>query len=126
MAIWRTPLVPVGLVLLVLGLGNWIVGHRKVLEYERLLARSDRPLRVERFAEFGELTQRTNASLLKSFQASTDTTSLVEAKLDFYQIVHAGGRLLLLAGWFSVAAGLIHYGYRRRSNRHDALAVQPG
>ncbi len=126
MSIWRSGFVPVGLVLLLLGIGNWIVGARKVAEYERLLSKSERPLRVGRFVEFRELSARTNATLLRPFQGVTDNTDLIGAKLDFYQIVHAGGRLLTLTGLFVMTAGLVHDWYRRRFNGRDGLVAHSG
>ena len=108
----RTTLVPVGFVLVLLGLGNWWTGHDKVAEHERLLAAGNIPARVEQFDEFPELTSRTNATLLHPLQAGDDARSVIKDKLDFYRVLLTGGRILVLLGLFISATGLIHSWYR--------------
>jgi len=119
MSLWRNPLLPAGFLLIVLGFGNWYTGRDKAREYEKLLAAGDLPTSVEDVEEFRELTPRTNATLLRTFQHGTDESTLAHAKLDFYQVVQSGGRILVLSGLFCAAAGLTHTWYRRR------LAVRP-
>ena len=114
MSALRNPLGPVGLVLVVLGLGNWYTGLEKSREYEQLLAAGTLPTVTEQFAEFTELTARTNATLLTTLQKGNDEYTFVNAKLDFYKVVQSGGRLLILIGLFSMAAALIHTWYRQR------------
>jgi len=43
MGAWRSPVLPIGLVLLLLGAGNWYTGWRKMLEYQSLLERGVAP-----------------------------------------------------------------------------------
>ena len=77
------------------------------------VAAGNLPARVEQFEEFRELNARTNASLLRPLQAGDDARSVVSDKLDFYRVVLAGGRMLVLLGLFTTAAGFIHSSYRR-------------
>ncbi|HVM96077.1 MAG TPA: hypothetical protein VMT89_06795, partial [Candidatus Acidoferrales bacterium] len=83
----RNPLVPVGLVLLLLGFGNWYTGYDKVAEHERLLAGGNLPARVEQFDEFRELNSHTNATLLRFLQAGDDARSVINDKVDFYRVL---------------------------------------
>ena len=110
----RNPLLPVGLLLVILGFGNWYTGWDKTREHEALLAAGKLPAPVEHFEEFEELNARTNATLLGTLQRGTDASSIINAKLDFYKVVQSGGRMLMLVGLFCTAAGLIHLWYRQR------------
>ena len=114
MSPWRNPLLPIGLLLVLLGLGNWYTGWDKGREYEDVLAAGHLPSDVGHFADFHELNARTNATLLSTFRRGSDEYTLVNAKLDFYKVVQSGGRILVLAGLFCAAAGLIHSWYRQR------------
>jgi len=114
MAALRNPLVPAGILLLVIGLGNWYTGLDKTAEHEAMLAAEGAAPPLQQFYEFDNLTARTNTSLLRAFQRGGDPLSLIHAKLDFYRVVEAGGRMLILLGLFSVGAGLIHGWYQQR------------
>jgi len=114
MSAWRNPLGPVGLVLVVLGLGNWYTGLDKSREYEHLLAAGTVSTATVRFEDFDELSARTNASLLSALQKGNDEYTFVNGKLDFYKVVQSGGRLLVLIGLFAAAAAFIHTRYRQR------------
>ena len=114
MSTFRNPLLPVGLMLVVLGFGNWYTGADKGHEYEVLLAAGHLPANLADFDEFHELTARTNATLLNPIQRGNDESTFLNAKLDFYKVVQSGGRILILVGLFCAAAGLIHSWYRQR------------
>jgi hypothetical protein len=124
MSTLRNPLLPVGLLLVILGGGNWWTGYVRGREYEVLLAAGPLPANFADFDEFRELTPRTNATLLRPIQRGNDESTFANAKLDFYKVVQSGGRVLVLAGLFCAAAGLIHVRYReryieRRQARHE-------
>ena len=121
----RHPLVPIGLVLMVLGAGNWYAGWDKIEEHERLLAAKRRAAHRAAFDDFPNLTTRTNEALLRGFQGGSDTAELAGVKLDFYRVVQAGGRFLFLLGSLSVGAGIIHGVYRSRSGRRRVEATAP-
>lgn len=109
----RRPLLPVGLVLVALGAGNWYTGSTKSLQYEQLLAARNQPAPVADSTGFRELTARTTLTLLSNLDRGTDDFAVVNAKLDFYKVVQSGGRLLILLGLFSTAAGLIRSWYQQ-------------
>jgi hypothetical protein len=46
--------------------------------------------------------------LLKTLNRRRDPLAFVHDKLDFYEVVHVGGRLLVLLGMFLTAAGFVH------------------
>ncbi len=117
MTLRRNPLLPIGLLLLALGLGNWYTGWSKAFEYEDLIAAGGSPSEVGDFQEFSRLTPRTNASLLRPLERGIDANAFIDAKLDFYRIVRSGGRILMLSGAFLSAASAIRMFYRRRKPR---------
>ncbi len=118
MTVLRSPLLPVGVLLIVLGLGNWYTGIDKGAEYEQLLAAGNLPAPVENFEDFRELDARTTTTLLSPLQRGSDEYTIANAKLDFYKVVQSGGRLLILAGLFCAAAGLIRsWHYQRLADR---------
>jgi len=121
MAVLRYPLVPIGLVLVLIGLGNWYTGFDKTREHEELLAARTVTAADGNFEEFPELTARTNATLLRTLQRGSDGVSLINAKLDFYKVVQSGGRVLMMLGLFFTAAGLIHTWYRQRAAERDVV-----
>lgn len=125
MAIFRQPLVPIGLVLMVLGAGNWYAGLEKIEEHERLLAARRRPPHRATFDDFPNLTERTNEGLLRGFQGGSDTAELAGVKLDFYRVVHTGGRVLFLLGALGACTGTIRAVYRSRSGHGNADATGP-
>lgn len=114
MAALRNPLLPVGLLLVVLGFGNWYTGLRKSVEYERLVVAGKLPAPMEDVDEFRELNADTNATLLRTLQRGSVESTIAYAKLDFYKVVQSGGRMFVLLGFFAAAAGLIHSWYRQR------------
>ena len=119
MGIFRQPLVPIGLVLMVLGAGNWYAGLDKIDEHERILAARRRPTHRAAFDDFPHLTERTNERLLRDFRGGSDTAELAGVKLDFYRVVYTGGRLLFLLGALGVCTGTIRAVYRSRNGGGD-------
>lgn len=117
----RTPLLPVGLLLIVLGIGNWYTGRDKTAEHEQLLANGNLTTTVGEFQDFPELNARTTTTLLSSLQRGSDRHSIVAAKLDFYKVVQSGGRILVLIGSFCAAAGLIRAWHNQRVTERGDL-----
>ncbi len=115
----RNPLLPVGLLLAILGFGNWYTGRSKGAEYEDLLATGNIPASTAPFQEFRELNARTTATLLTPLQRGSDQHALLATKLDFYKVVQSGGRILILLGLFCSAAGLTRAWYHERSDRES-------
>jgi hypothetical protein len=119
----RNPLMLVGLVLIVIGFGNWYTGVDKGAEYERLLATWSLPTPVDDYEDFEHLNARTATTLLDPLQRGSDEYTLANAKLDFYKVVQSGGRLLILLGLFCSAAGAVRSWQRRRLEERGAAPV---
>ncbi len=118
MGVARNPLLPVGLLLVIIGLGNWYTGKDKGSEYEDLLATGNIPAPAAHFEDFPELDAHTTATLLSPLQRGSDQHTLITTKLDFYKIVQSGGRILILIGLFCAVAGMIRSWYHLRSGRN--------
>lgn len=103
---WRYPALPIGVVLLVLGLGNWLASRDKVIEYARRAELAVPVQRTESLDEFTRLSPRTNATVLDRLHRGFDYGS-ADAKRDFYMIVQSGGRFLTVAGLLSIGIGML-------------------
>ena len=125
MSTLRSPLLPVGLLLVIIGFGTWYTGQDTGAEYEQLLAAGNLPAPVEQFEDFRELDARTTATLLTALQRGADEYTIVNAKLDFYKVVQSGGRLLILLGLFCAAAGMIRSWYRQRQADRGLSTQRP-
>lgn len=111
---WRFRALPIGLVLLALGVGNWSVSRTKVLEYSR---RAGTPEPVETrasFAEFQRLTARSNTRLLHGLHRGVGDYGVAEAKRDFYVVLESGGRFIAVLGVMLVGVGSLQHWRRRR------------
>ncbi|HVN84074.1 MAG TPA: hypothetical protein VMW17_04425 [Candidatus Binatia bacterium] len=122
MSLLRHPAFPVGLVLLVLGVGNWLVARSRLAEFAAAPTGGQPVATLGNFEEFTELDARTNAELLRPLQRGVDDEWLTATKVDFYKVVRTGGALFSLIG-----LGLIlgaSTAVRRR--REAGFAVGPG
>jgi hypothetical protein len=117
MRLIRNPLLPIGLLLVMLGFGNWYAGKDKGAEYEHLLASDKIPGPAARFDEFRELDAHTTATLLSPLRHGSDQHTLIATKLDFYKVVQSGGRILILLGLFCAVASLIRSWHHQRGER---------
>jgi len=103
---WKHPLLPIGLVLLVVGIGNWWISRGKLAEYtQRMQAAA--PVTSGDLSDFRELDSRTNATLLRRLHRAPAARGMAAAKRDFYALVNNGGRLIALLGLALATAGLI-------------------
>jgi uncharacterized membrane protein YidH (DUF202 family) len=116
----QAPLITAGLLLIVLGVGNWHTGLRKGAEYSQRLRTGQPPASEQPAYEFASLDVNSNAMLLNTLNRRRDPFAFVHDKLDFYEVVHAGGRLLVLLGMFLTAAGVV----RRQRQQRSAQQLQ--
>ncbi len=121
---WRHPALPVGIVLLVLGIGNAVASRGKIIEYER---RASGPAPMDRPAleGFHRLTARTSATLLDRLHPRRSDYDVIDAKRDLYTVVYSGGRLIAVLGLLLIAVALVQRWRERRMLRmrstHPAL-----
>lgn len=96
--LWRSPLLAAGIVLLVLGLGNWLVSRNKIAEYSHRIDPDGGVARMGNLAEYPRLTPQTNATLLARLHRGLGDYTFNTAKLDLYQVISGGGLVLSLVG----------------------------
>jgi len=117
-ALFLSPWFAIGLALTVLGAGNLYTGVDKTDEYERLLRQHRKVAVVDTYSDFEQLTEATNAAVLRPLQRTGGSFTMVTGKLDFYRLVRTGGEMMLMAGLFLAAVGAIHAAYRHGLGSH--------
>lgn len=105
-ALFRNTLFVVGVTLVALGLGNTLVAHFKVREYQSALARTPPPVAAGQ--TFGKNTR------LHHFSSEAwSRRSLNQAKLDFYHLLHNVGWLMLCSGALCTIMAVRRQRYRQ-------------
>ncbi len=112
--IYSSYLLVAGLMLLLLGIGNWIVGAVQITKYQRLLRNTAKTGLEESYRNFQELDLRKNEEVLRRINKDREKYNTARVNVDFYYVVLGGGRLLFFIGLFLAFFGLI------RLIRHDA------
>ena len=118
----RHPGLPVGVLLVILGGGNWVVSRSKMFEYGHRVASTDTINPIVPLAEYPKLTSRTNATLLERLHRGTPDYSFTAAKLDFYTLAQSGGRLLAFFGLL-VASVAVYRGFQERQLGRSASSA---
>jgi hypothetical protein len=95
-ALLRSPLVLGGLLLVLVGTAELIVGHRKTLEYRA------------RQAQLAPLPTRNPTTLYPKSSATEEKHALVAAKIGYYELLTGAGRILALLGVAAVCVGAIY------------------
>jgi hypothetical protein len=116
---WRVVL---GIALILLGTGNWLVGRLKTQQYSQILAHQPGADEVSR--SFDELDGDVNA-VLEPLSAEQRRVSYATARMDFYHATFLTGYALVMAGLLLTFAGflvLIRCDARRASGR---IRVRP-
>jgi hypothetical protein len=114
----------VGLVCLVLGIGNWTVGAIETSKYQALLYKTARTGLEETYRSFQELDHQKNEEVLRRINDDREKFNAARVKLNFFYIVLIGGRLLFLGGALFMLAGfvrLIRRDSRMKLKRLSAL-----
>jgi hypothetical protein len=117
--VYREWCVVLGLALILLGVGNWLVGRLKTQEYSQIIA-SQRDIAADQaYRSFEELDPGANA-VLEPFTAEQRRVSHATARMDFYHATFLTGYGLVIAGLVLTFAGflaLIRRDARRASRR---------
>jgi hypothetical protein len=96
--VYSSYLLATAFLLMFLGVGNWIVGVTQIARYEGM-ERIVKPTGLEdSYRNFQELDQQKNEGVLRRINEDREKYNAVRLKLDFYNIVLSGGRLLFLVG----------------------------
>lgn len=98
---WR---VVAALVMMLLGVGNWLVGLNGTTQYRRKLELLRVRPATEQYRNFDELDARSDDAVLAPLIQNQRNVSYAAAQMDFYHAVYLTGRMLFGAG---VIVGLL-------------------
>ena len=91
---WR---IIAGVVLILLGTGNWLVGLNSIVQYRRLVVATPYS-NNELYRNFDELDARTDGAVLAPLNQEERTVSYAAAQMDFYHAVFLTGCFLFAVG----------------------------
>jgi len=98
--IYSSYLLVAAVMLLTLGIGNWVFGAVQITKYQRLLRSTRESGPDTSYQNFQELDQRKSEEVLRRMNEGSENSSAARVKMDFYYVVLAGGRLLFFLGLF--------------------------
>lgn len=90
---WR---IIAGVVLILLGTGNWLVGLNGIVQYRRLVVATSP--NADLYRNFDELDARTDGAVLAPLTQNERTVSYAAAQMDFYHAVYLTGCILFAGG----------------------------
>lgn len=96
--IYSSDLMVLGLVCLVLGIGNWTVGVIESSKYQALLYKTARTGLEESYRNFQQLDHQKNEEVLQRINEDREKYNGARVKLNFFYIVLVGGKLLFFIG----------------------------
>ncbi len=99
--IYSNYLLVAAMILLILGIGNWIVGAVQVTKYQKMLRNTAKTGLEDSYRSFQELDHRKNKEVLRRINEGGEKYNVARVKVDFYYVVLGGGRLLFFLGLFS-------------------------
>lgn len=114
-----------GVMCLVLGIGNWLVGSIETSKYQSLLYKTAQTGLEDSYRNFQELDQQKNEEVLRRINQNREKFNAARVKLNFYYVVLIGGRVLFLLGSFLVLASLIHL-IRAEATKNKQRVFQTG
>ena len=97
----------VGLGLIVLGAGNWIIGLQRTQLYSRMIVAHQQPSAAAAtdYRSFDELDE--GAAVLEPLTAEQRQASYATARMDFYHAAFLTGRVMVLLGLLVTLLGFI-------------------
>jgi hypothetical protein len=113
---WR---IIAGLVLMILGAGNWITGVTKTAQYNNALAAMAKNGSAQVSSSFEELDPGTDLAVLEPLIAEQRKVSYANAHMDFYHAAVICGRVMFAGG---LVMTLIAFLAVIRRDAHRALA----
>jgi hypothetical protein len=99
---WR---VVVGLLLIVLGAGNWAVGLRKTQQASQMIAQAANGAPSSDYRNFDELDS--TGAVLKPFTDEQARISYATARMDFYHATFLTGQVMAVCGLTLTLIGFI-------------------
>lgn len=104
-----------GVVCLLMGIGNWMVGAIETSKYQALLYKTARTGLEENYRKFQELDHQKNEEVLRRINEDREKFNGARVKLNFFYVVLTGGRVLFFLGAAMSLIALV------RLIRRDAL-----
>ena len=116
---YRSRLLVTGVTLLVLGAGNAVIGSRKLVQYQGLVAQG-RALGYSPDA-------RGSGRILRPLDDEAERYNIARAKIDLYHVVLSGGLLMMTVGVVLTIAAWVRLRMRRpgAGNLVPAAAAPP-
>src|SRR5512135_1542295 len=96
--IYSSYLLLTGVVCLVMGIGNWVVGVVETSKYQSLLYKTARTGLEESYRSFQELDHQKNEEVLRRINEDREKYNGARVKLNFFYVVLTGGRIFFFAG----------------------------
>lgn len=115
---WRVVL---GLALMMLGAGNWLVGRTRTQQYSAMIASQPDTNTDDAYRSFDELGSGATA-VLEPLTAEQRRVSYATARMDFYHATFLTGYGLVIAGLAMTCAGFL--GLIRRDARRAAARIR--
>jgi hypothetical protein len=112
-----------GVVCLLLGIGNWLVGSMETLKYQSLLYKTARTGLEDSYRNFQELDQQKNEEALRRINDNREKFNAARVKLNFFYVVLIGGRILFLLGLLLGLGSLIRL-IRTEAQKNKQKMVQ--
>lgn len=114
---YKDVLLIAGLLLVCLGIGNWAIGATRAHPYARYLQRHPGPPRA---------SDRSKNELLEPPDDQREQRDVARGKLEFYQLVQSGGRLMVITGALCVLGAMVNLAGLRSENFYlDRRATRP-
>ena len=101
---WR---IVVGVALILLGAGNWIIGSQRTQTYSRIIAARAHPASLTDSRSFDELEADAGGAVLSPLTEQERQTSYATARMDFYHAAYLAGRAMVLTGVLFTLLGFI-------------------
>lgn len=112
-----------GLILMLLGAGNWLVGLTKTEQYSRTLARASAGGFDQSYLSFDELDDRSDSAVLAPLTRQERNVSYANARMDFYHATFLTGQILFALGLLVAMIGFI--GAVRRDAGRSMRSARP-
>ena len=87
-----------GVICLIMGVGNWMIGAVQTSKYQALLFKTARTGLEENYRNFQELDHQKNEEVLRRINEDREKFNGARVKLNFFFVVLAGGRVLFVLG----------------------------
>jgi len=108
-----------GLVCLLFGVGNWVVGATQTVKYQNLLLKTAHTGLEDSYRNFRQLDQQRNEEVLRRLTENREKYNAARVKMNFFYVVLIGGRVMFLIGSLITVVTLV------RMIRRDAqLKIQ--